>query len=64
MPGDTRGLGVLGSGEDAPGAGCQRVRGERATVTGGAIVLGALIVNELATFRRAAPAAAEHGGDS
>ena len=36
----------------------------RATVTGGAIVLGALIVNELATFRRAAPAAAEHGGDS
>ena len=29
----------------------------KATLTGGAIVLGALIVNELATFRRIAPAA-------
>jgi drug/metabolite transporter (DMT)-like permease len=36
----------------------------RATITGGAIVLGALIVNELATFRRAIPAAARQGSDS
>jgi drug/metabolite transporter (DMT)-like permease len=36
----------------------------RATVTGGAIVLGAVIVNELATFRRNIPAAARQGGDS
>lgn len=36
----------------------------RTTVTGGAIVLGALIVNELATFRRAIPAALRQGGDS
>jgi drug/metabolite transporter (DMT)-like permease len=36
----------------------------RATVTGGAIVLAALIVNELVTFRRARHAAAGQGGDS
>jgi drug/metabolite transporter (DMT)-like permease len=36
----------------------------RATVAGGAIVLGALIVNELATFRRNIPAAARQAGDS
>lgn len=36
----------------------------RATVTGGAIVLAALIVNELVTFRRARHAAVRQGGDS
>ena len=36
----------------------------RATLTGGAIVLGALIANELATFRRNIPAAARQSGDS
>jgi drug/metabolite transporter (DMT)-like permease len=36
----------------------------RATVAGGAIVLGALMVNELATFRRSIPAAARQSGDS
>ena len=36
----------------------------RATVTGGAIVLGALVANELAIFRRAIPAALRHGADS
>ena len=36
----------------------------RATVTGGAIVLAALVVNELVTFRRAAPAAARQSADS
>lgn len=35
----------------------------RATVTGGAIVLAALVVNELATYRRAIPAAVRQGGD-
>ena len=35
----------------------------RATVTGGAIVLGALVVNELATFRRAIPTALRQGSD-
>ena len=35
----------------------------RATVTGGSIVLGALIVNELATFRRVPPAALRQSGD-
>jgi len=36
----------------------------RATLTGGAIVLAALVANELATFRRAIPAALRQGGDS
>lgn len=36
----------------------------KATVTGGAIVLGALIVNELATMRRIAPAAVRRGRDA
>ncbi len=36
----------------------------RATLTGGALVLAALVVNELAIFRRAIPAALRQGGDS
>lgn len=36
----------------------------RATLTGGAIVLAALVANELATYRRAIPAALRQGGDS
>ncbi len=36
----------------------------RATVTGGAIVLGALVTNELVTIRRAIPAALRQGSDS
>jgi drug/metabolite transporter (DMT)-like permease len=36
----------------------------RATLTGGVLVLAALVVNELATFRRAIPAALRQGGDS
>jgi drug/metabolite transporter (DMT)-like permease len=36
----------------------------RATLTGGAIVLAALVVNELVTYRRAIPAALRQGSDS